>query len=316
MFFDCGEGSYAQIYRLYGPEETDNILKKTKAIFISHLHADHHIGLIEILKRRRPLNSAPILLCAPQQIYPWLFYYDLHIERISDTYDLIPNAELVRNQRNAMRFKEIGLNNIQTCFVRHCPYAFAVSVEMCNNTVSAIFNQPKIKITYSGDTIPCRNLVELGKNSTVLIHEATMEDDMEQEARYKMHSTVSQAIEQGEDMNAKYTILTHFSQRYAKIPRMDEDVDDNVAIAFDNMEVSLINSIQFVSKKILIRYFSVNTKRFAIASLFLRSFESHVCRTLPGNGGKSFETPVQARAFYSTQFSDTCSGNRESRKFN
>lgn len=61
---------------------------------------------------------------------------------------------------------------------------------------------------------------------------------MADEAKYKMHSTVSQAIEQGEDMKAKYTILTHFSQRYAKIPRMDDDVDDNVLIAFDNMEVS------------------------------------------------------------------------------
>jgi ribonuclease Z len=66
-----------------------------------------------------------------------------------------------------------------------------------------------------------------------------MEDDMEAEAKQKMHSTISQAIQQGKEMNARYMIMTHFSQRYAKIPRMENDVDKNVAIAFDNMELTL-----------------------------------------------------------------------------
>lgn len=95
-----------------------------------------------------------------------------------------------------------------------------------------------VKITYSGDTLPSDDLVHIGQNSDVLIHEATMEDDLEKEARIKMHSTVSQAIEIGHRMSAKFVILTHFSQRYAKIPRMDKHVE-NVAIGFDNMEVTL-----------------------------------------------------------------------------
>lgn len=95
-----------------------------------------------------------------------------------------------------------------------------------------------VKITYSGDTLPSDDLVHIGQNSDVLIHEATMEDDLEKEARIKMHSTVSQAIEIGSRMSAKFVILTHFSQRYAKIPRMDKHVE-NVAIGFDNMEVTL-----------------------------------------------------------------------------
>lgn len=67
-----------------------------------------------------------------------------------------------------------------------------------------------------------------------------MEDDLEDEAEYKMHSTVSQAINQGALMNAKYTILTHFSQRYAKLPRFEfETLQENVGLAFDNMEVTL-----------------------------------------------------------------------------
>jgi ribonuclease Z len=95
-----------------------------------------------------------------------------------------------------------------------------------------------VKITYSGDTLPCDELVNIGRDSDILIHEATMEDDLENEARIKMHSTVGQAIDIGRRMNSKFTILTHFSQRYAKIPMMEKNVE-NVAIGFDNMEVTL-----------------------------------------------------------------------------
>lgn len=66
-----------------------------------------------------------------------------------------------------------------------------------------------------------------------------MEDQLVSEARRKMHSTISQAINIGRKMNAKFTILTHFSQRYAKIPYMTNDLPSNVGIAFDNMEVLL-----------------------------------------------------------------------------
>lgn len=100
------------------------------------------------------------------------------------------------------------------------------------------FPNETVKITYSGDTLPCDDLVGIGQNSDVLIHEATMEDDLTKEARIKMHSTVSQAIDIGRRMKAKFVILTHFSQRYAKIPRMEGNVK-NVAIGFDNMEVTL-----------------------------------------------------------------------------
>lgn len=95
-----------------------------------------------------------------------------------------------------------------------------------------------VKITYSGDTLPCDDLVSIGENSDVLIHEATMEDDLLNEAKIKMHSTVSQAIGVGRRMNAKFVILTHFSQRYAKIPLIQRNAE-NVAIGFDNMEVTL-----------------------------------------------------------------------------
>lgn len=47
---------------------------------------------------------------------------------------------------------------------------------------------------------------------------------------------MSQAIEQGRKMNAKFNILTHFSQKES-IPWYDGELDANVGIAFDNMEL-------------------------------------------------------------------------------
>lgn len=43
LLLDVGEGTLGQIHRFYGVE-AENVIKKLKAIYISHLHADHHIG--------------------------------------------------------------------------------------------------------------------------------------------------------------------------------------------------------------------------------------------------------------------------------
>lgn len=70
-----------------------------------------------------------------------------------------------------------------------------------------------------------------------------MEDELADEARIKMHSTTTQAIGVGKQMDAKFTVLTHFSQRYARLPRLNANIlNDNktVGIAFDNMQVGLI----------------------------------------------------------------------------
>lgn len=109
---------------------------------------------------------------------------------------------------------------------------------MKNLMKSEKYPNDTVKITYSGDTMPCEALIEIGKNSDILIHEATMEDDLWKEARIKMHSTVSEAVEVGQQMNARFTILTHFSQRYAKIPLLTKN-SENVVVGFDNMEVTL-----------------------------------------------------------------------------
>ena len=52
MLFDCDEGTLQQLNRKFGYEKTLEILKNLKAIYISHLHADHQMGFIGIVQQR------------------------------------------------------------------------------------------------------------------------------------------------------------------------------------------------------------------------------------------------------------------------
>jgi ribonuclease Z len=140
-----------------------------------------------------------------------------------------------------------------SCLVDHCYQAYGFSVSHPGNNAM----QPW-KVVYSGDTRPCDRLVALGMNASMLIHEATFDDELKSEAIARRHSTISEAVEVGTKMKAKQVILTHFSQRYPKLPSVKDTIVDTppnehspaakfkqdvatevpVAFAFDFMTVS------------------------------------------------------------------------------
>ncbi|XP_015280375.1 PREDICTED: zinc phosphodiesterase ELAC protein 2 isoform X2 [Gekko japonicus] len=241
LILDCGEGTFGQLCRHYG-DDVDQILCNIAAVFVSHIHADHHTGLLNILlQRHRAFMSkgqpySPLFLVAPTQIMTWLHQYNDHCQEILGHMNMIPARFLMEGcdvfKPKAKTFihslmEKYDFAKFQTCEVRHCKNAFALSV----------VHKSGWKIVYSGDTMPCEALVEMGKNASLLIHEATLEDGLEEEAIEKTHSTTSQAIEVGMKMNAEFIMLNHFSQRYAKIPLFSEDFSEKVGIAFDHMQV-------------------------------------------------------------------------------
>lgn len=67
----------------------------------------------------------------------------------------------------------------------------------------------------------------------------TGEYEFEQEALAKRHSMTHEAVQTGKQAGAFRTILTHFSQRYPKIPVVDHSFLDSTCIAFDLMSVNL-----------------------------------------------------------------------------
>ncbi|NXY17827.1 RNZ2 protein, partial [Atrichornis clamosus] len=241
LLLDCGEGTFGQLCRHYG-EQVDQVLCNIMAVFVSHMHTDHHSGLVNILMERRRAFAAlgqvfsPLFLVAPEQIMPWLHEYHNHCEEILRDIKMIPSQSLVKGCENirpkakgfvSSLLESYDLAEFQTCEVQHCKNAFACSV----------IHKSGWKVVYSGDTMPCMALVQMGKNANLLIHEATLEDGMEKEAIEKTHSTTSQAIQTGMKMNAEFIMLNHFSQRYAKIPLFSEDFSEKVGIAFDHMRV-------------------------------------------------------------------------------
>ncbi|XP_069572198.1 zinc phosphodiesterase ELAC protein 2 [Brachyistius frenatus] len=241
LLLDCGEGTFGQLCRHYG-DGVDDALAKISTVFVSHLHADHHTGLLNLLyQRERALATlgkafGPIYLVAPVQIMTWLHQYHNHCQEILSHINLVPNRFLcdgaeAPKQRTKSFIQSLLKNNdlerFRTCTVRHCKNAFACSFD----------HKSGWKLAFSGDTMPCDAFVHIGKNATLLIHEATLEDELEEEAVEKRHSTTSQAIGIGMKMNADFIMLNHFSQRYAKIPLFNEDFNDRVGISFDHMRI-------------------------------------------------------------------------------
>uniref|UniRef100_A0A452RPR7 Zinc phosphodiesterase ELAC protein 2 n=1 Tax=Ursus americanus TaxID=9643 RepID=A0A452RPR7_URSAM len=241
LLLDCGEGTFGQLCRHYG-DEVDRVLGTLAAVFVSHLHADHHTGLLNILlQRERALASLgkpcpPLLVVAPTQLKAWLQLYHNQCQQLLQHVSLIPAKCLQKGAEVSSPAVErlIGsllaaceLEEFQTCLVRHCKHAFGC----------ALVHASGWKVVYSGDTMPCEALVQMGKDATLLIHEATLEDGLEEEAVEKTHSTTSQAIGVGVQMNAGFTMLNHFSQRYAKVPLFSPDFNEKVGIAFDHMKV-------------------------------------------------------------------------------
>lgn len=96
-------------------------------------------------------------------------------------------------------------------------------------------------MVFSGDSMICDSIAIAAKDATLLIHEATFEEEMEEEAILKKHSTTKDAIVTAIKSGAYRTVLTHFSQRYPKIPVLSNSAGkrSSIAIAFDLMSINL-----------------------------------------------------------------------------
>ena len=150
------------------------------------------------------------------------------------------------------------LNNIP---VEHCPNAHACLLGL--NIPSAKSQTQRIfTLAYSGDTRPSSNLVRACNNLSrtcilnisLLLHEATFDDDDrgKQEAIKKRHSTVNEAMGIAHKINADAVLLTHFSQRYPKLPPGHQSYSDHadkelqMASAYDGMLIPLKEDLRRV----------------------------------------------------------------------
>lgn len=266
ILMDCGEASLGQLYKRFGQQETEKILKSLRFVWISHIHADHHMGLASIIGARSRVigdDCEPLLIIGPRPLRKMLGLYSA-LEPMRFSYveasatevrpeegagdgngpessgAAVPSGSSEEHERisallDAAR-ASVGIKRLESVRVEHCSHAFALVLE------SSDFDHGSSngwKIVFSGDTRPCSQLTAAAANATVLIHEATFEDTMVDEAVEKRHSTTGEAIAAGRASNSYMTFLTHFSQRYPKIPVIDDSFSGRVAVAFDLMTVRI-----------------------------------------------------------------------------
>ncbi|KAL8704760.1 MAG: hypothetical protein Q9201_002107 [Fulgogasparrea decipioides] len=272
--FDCGEGTLGQLRRLYTPVALRAVLRDLKMIWISHMHADHHLGTASVIKTWYEANDGPAnqspdldpvreepidLVKFLQQDRKLFVFGGIHIGRWLEEYSSVEDIGYSRlvcittkpdkspysqdysyiewrgaqvgfqtrdESINEAMKRATGLANLATCYVDHCLGAQAISVKFPTG----------FKFSYSGDCRPSSRFVQMGRGSTVLVHEATFDDQMQNDAEAKKHSTMSEAVGVAQAMGAKRLILTHFSQRYQKIP--DLSALDKIEVRFDDAEIS------------------------------------------------------------------------------
>ncbi|KAJ3160938.1 hypothetical protein HDU86_008300 [Geranomyces michiganensis] len=257
ILFDAGEGTYGQMFRRFnnaadGPS-LDELLAGLKLLFISHMHADHHLGAIKVIQERKRVlakrgGSTPTLYIAcPPHYVTWLDEFadcDDFGFGVNDGIEFIINDDITGAGSGspplAGLMEALKLSAVEAISVEHSPYAYALSIAHATG----------FKIVYSGDCRPNLDLMKSGGDADVLIHEATFQNDVigSREAQKKRHSTTTEAVIVAARMKARWVLLTHFSQRYPCSPSLGLELmtaeeqarrKAAVGLAFDLMSVKL-----------------------------------------------------------------------------
>eukprot|EP00047_Mylnosiga_fluctuans_P005608 m.241502 g.241502 ORF g.241502 m.241502 type:complete len:845 (-) comp13865_c0_seq1:226-2760(-) len=225
ILLDCGEGSYAEMLRHHGHDAMPGVLANLKLAIISHMHADHHLGLIRVLLARRRLQLPPLCIIGPTSLAHWMQKYHA-IEQL-DFYFIDAIHLVGKPLKTHPVLAELGLTEVLSVPVKHCRHSYG----------TVLRHAAGWSLVYSGDCRPSPSLVKAGQGADVLIHEATFNDDLSMEALAKYHCTIGEALKVARDMDAKTAILTHFSQRYPSIPSVEVAPGHDIGIAFDRMVI-------------------------------------------------------------------------------
>ncbi|QEE17652.2 MBL fold metallo-hydrolase [Promethearchaeum syntrophicum] len=203
ILVDCGEGCLNSLYK-YNCE-----VQALKAIFISHVHPDHILGLITLLSKIGNYNKDSSIKKYPPIYVPKGM--KIHLERIIEaTYSNFLNRnfriKIIELELNQDNYLEITINNklyhIKWVKTMHSPICYAFN-----------FND---EVIISGDTAPFLDFNEFIKNIPILVHEATFSDEDFELAHKLNHSTPSDVAKIANDNGIKQVYLYH-------VPDIDEN---------------------------------------------------------------------------------------------
>jgi len=269
LLLDCGEDVQRQI------ERAGLGLNKNMAIFISHIHADHLLGLPGLLLRFSLLGRIkPLKIYGPKELIEYVkvnqstinlgtsfetTVYAIEPGIIFQEEDLTVTAFEVDHRGFALGYK-ISLNRptgpflparAQELGIPEGPLwgrlASGESIRMDDGTQilpqDVTAPRPRsLTIVYSGDTRPCLALRDAAKDADILISEAMYSDEHRDLAEERGHSTASDAARLALESNVSLLVLTHYSPRYfdgTEILKEASDVFENTVLARDLMRIHL-----------------------------------------------------------------------------
>lgn len=259
LLIDCGEGTQRQLMRSTGLADLDVIL-------ITHLHADHVLGLPGLVKtfglrdREKPLviagpHSLEQFWAAMRRTVIGTLPYDVEIVPVhhevawrGEGYEVravptehgVPSVgyALVEEDRpgrfDVARARELGVSNVADYGVLQRGGSV---VSDTGETVAPehVLGEHRLgrRIVYTGDTAACSSIRDAARNATLLVHEATFLQEDADRARATRHSTALDAALTAAAADVHLLALTHVSSRYA--PRA---LEAEASTAFDDVVVA------------------------------------------------------------------------------
>jgi ribonuclease Z len=248
MMFDCGEGTQRQMMR-YGTGFSFS------DIFFTHLHADHFLGVIGLLRtlglqaREEPIDlwtprgttdtlrqavelgvervpfEVRIRELAPgdavkRGLYDVVAFRTQHRGGFSLGYAVVEHPRLGRF--DAAKAREMGIPEGPLWGKLHHGEAVEVDGRVFRAEDLVGPERPGRRVVYTGDTRPSKATIEHSRAADLLIHEATFAQDEADRAQQTGHSTAREAAEVAREAGVLRLALTHFSPRYADDPRLLE----------------------------------------------------------------------------------------------
>ncbi len=253
ILFDCGEGTQHQLLRSIGLPDLD-------AIFITHLHLDHWLGLPGMIKTfdmrdrdaRLELFGPPGFTALFEKVVRPIIgrtKYPLDVIELEPHEEIGFDGFVVQGFPVKHRVEAFGYAFIEDDRPGRFDAETATKLgvtpgpdfgrlqrgETVNGvTPEQVMGEDRLgrRIVYSGDTMPCQTTEVYANGADVLIHEATFCEDEQARARETGHSTAKQAAQLALDANVKLLALTHLSTRY--FPR---EIRDEARATFEHTVV-------------------------------------------------------------------------------
>jgi ribonuclease Z len=242
ILIDCGEGTQRQLVRSVG-------LLEITDVFITHLHADHWLGLPGMLKsfalrdRERGLTvygppGLGELMRVMRRVYGRL-PFELEITELETGEGVRREDFVVHPFKVSHRGTAYGYALVEDERPGRFDAELAVELgvkpgpdfgrlqrgEVVSGVRPAqVIGEPRLgrKLVVSGDTAPCETLAVAAHEADLLVCEATFADDERERADATGHSTARAAAALARDANVRLLALTHLSARYGGGELRDE----------------------------------------------------------------------------------------------